>query len=59
MQFQPITDGIDIVDWRVPLQGGDLTYSIWDFAGQSVYYNTHQVLQHTSCITKHQILQQI
>lgn len=40
-----VTDGIDIVKWRVPL-GEDndvLEYSVWDFAGQSVYYHTHQV----------------
>ena len=23
--------------------GDTLTYSVWDFAGQTVYYNTHQV----------------
>ena len=40
-----VTDGIDILKWRVPL--GDshdfLEFSVWDFAGQSVYYHTHQV----------------
>ena len=46
-----ITDGIDIAEWTVKtnldntLYGKDVTinYAMWDFAGQSVYYNTHQV----------------
>lgn len=40
-----VTDGIDIVKWKVPLEGADgfLEFSVWDFAGQSVYYHTHQV----------------
>ena len=43
-QKEMITDGIDIKSWRVPVENGDnLTFSIWDFAGQTVYYNTHQV----------------
>ncbi|CAF3640658.1 unnamed protein product [Rotaria sp. Silwood1] len=39
-----ITDGIDIVKWKVPLNQPDdfLEFSVWDFAGQSVYYHTHQ-----------------
>ena len=38
-----ITDGIDIKNWVVDLPDNtSLTYSIWDFAGQSVYYNSHQ-----------------
>ena len=38
------TDGIDIVPWTVASEGGtEVTYSTWDFAGQAVYYNTHQV----------------
>ena len=44
-----ITDGIDIKDWSVRIPAGEnhekevtLNYSVWDFAGQSVYYNTHQ-----------------
>lgn len=38
-----VTDGISIEDWNVSLENGStLTYSMWDFAGQSVYYNTHQ-----------------
>ena len=38
-----VTDGIDIKEWQVTLEDKtQLTYSMWDFAGQSVYYNTHQ-----------------
>lgn len=41
---EPITDGIDINNWVIPIDENDqLTYSVWDFAGQTVYYNTHQV----------------
>ena len=35
-----VTDGISIKTWYIPDK--DLTFSAWDFAGQSVYYNTHQ-----------------
>ena len=40
-----ITDGIDICEWDVPIKNEKqpLQYSVWDFAGQTVYYNTHQV----------------
>jgi len=42
-----LTDGIDIKPWIVPINHEgrqiDITYSCWDFAGQTVYYNTHQV----------------
>lgn len=40
-----VTDGIDILKWKVPLGEPDdvLEFSVWDFAGQSVYYHTHQV----------------
>ncbi|RNA37676.1 serine threonine- kinase pats1 [Brachionus plicatilis] len=38
-----VTDGISIDDWHVDLDdGSQLSFSMWDFAGQSVYYNTHQ-----------------
>lgn len=33
-----VTDGITINKWLVK----SVEYSIWDFAGQTVYYNTHQ-----------------
>ncbi|XP_064625808.1 uncharacterized protein LOC135486696 [Lineus longissimus] len=37
-----ITDGIDIKSWVINRENQALTYSVWDFAGQTVYYNTHQ-----------------
>lgn len=43
-QNAKLTDGIDIKSWKVKgPDGGEITYSAWDFAGQTVYYNTHQV----------------
>jgi len=39
------TDGIDITNWVEPLstaQKGEIIFNIWDFAGQEVYYATHQ-----------------
>ncbi|XP_070533769.1 uncharacterized protein [Ptychodera flava] len=39
---EQITDGIDITSWTVKTPEDTLTYSVWDFAGQTVYYNTHQ-----------------
>ncbi|XP_021366171.1 uncharacterized protein LOC110458668 [Mizuhopecten yessoensis] len=42
-QNAQLTDGIEIKPWTVKADGGlDITYSTWDFAGQTVYYNTHQ-----------------
>ena len=42
---EKITDGIDITTWnKTDLTTNDaVTFSVWDFAGQTVYYNTHQV----------------
>ncbi|XP_069137453.1 uncharacterized protein [Argopecten irradians] len=37
-----ITDGIDICTWDVNHKGETVSYSVWDFAGQTIYYNTHQ-----------------
>ncbi|XP_052783651.1 uncharacterized protein LOC128219737 isoform X2 [Mya arenaria] len=37
-----ITDGIDIKSWEVKHEDETITYNMWDFAGQTVYYNTHQ-----------------
>ena len=38
-----ITDGIDINQWEVKGNNGEnLTLSLFDFAGQEIYYNTHQ-----------------
>ena len=39
-----ITDGIDISNWSVNRNNQTLTFNVWDFAGQTVYYNTHQVI---------------
>jgi len=42
------TDGIDINDWGVTIPYGPegqpetVTLSTWDFAGQEIYYATHQ-----------------
>ena len=36
--------GIDISSWQLRRPDGQaVTFSVWDFAGQTVYYNTHQV----------------
>jgi GTPase SAR1 family protein len=37
-----VTDGIQIKKWELLNNNDKLTFSMWDFAGQSVYYNTHQ-----------------
>ncbi|CAC5389321.1 LRRK2 [Mytilus coruscus] len=40
-----LTDGIVIKDWIVPIDedgNKSIRFSCWDFAGQTVYYNTHQ-----------------
>ncbi|KAK3098103.1 hypothetical protein FSP39_016142 [Pinctada imbricata] len=39
---EDITDGIDIANWTVSYNDNQIMYSVWDFAGQTVYYNTHQ-----------------
>ncbi|WAR28668.1 PATS1-like protein [Mya arenaria] len=33
---------IDIKSWEVKHEDETITYNMWDFAGQTVYYNTHQ-----------------
>jgi hypothetical protein len=40
---EQITDGIDITTWVASSNGDSVSFSVWDFAGQTVYYNTHQV----------------
>ena len=42
--------GIEIREWHVKMSGDDdktaqkkIEFSCWDFAGQMVYYPTHQV----------------
>ncbi|XP_048249171.1 uncharacterized protein LOC124124359 [Haliotis rufescens] len=38
-----VTDGIAIQPWTVTTpEQIEVTYSAWDFAGQTLYYNTHQ-----------------
>ncbi|XP_064618850.1 uncharacterized protein LOC135482601 [Lineus longissimus] len=39
---EAITDGIDIHSWPLTMKNDTVTFSVWDFAGQTVYYNTHQ-----------------
>ncbi|EDV23062.1 uncharacterized protein TRIADDRAFT_57945 [Trichoplax adhaerens] len=40
---EAITDGIDIAIWTVETPDKQkIEYSLWDFAGQTLYYNTHQ-----------------
>ena len=41
---EDITDGIDINSWSLGEGKNSVDFSVWDFAGQTVYYNTHQVL---------------
>ena len=47
---EDITDGIDIQNWTLRYNNRDITFNAWDFAGQTVYYNTHQVkhVEHSS-----------
>lgn len=40
---EDLTDGIAINTWTVEYNDREISYSTWDFAGQTVYYNTHQV----------------
>lgn len=38
-----ITDGIDISTWKIQRASETpVVFSVWDFAGQTLYYNTHQ-----------------
>ncbi|CAG5122482.1 unnamed protein product, partial [Candidula unifasciata] len=40
---EDITNGIDILPWTVRTSDNlEVTYNTWDFAGQTLYYNTHQ-----------------
>lgn len=40
---EDLTDGIAINTWTIEHNDREVSYSTWDFAGQTVYYNTHQV----------------
>jgi hypothetical protein len=41
---EPSTDGLSVLEYEFPLPGSlaNLQVSLWDFAGQRVYYLTHQ-----------------
>lgn len=45
-QLQPneeSTQGIDIIQWKFPLDNGhEFRVNIWDFGGQEIYHQTHQ-----------------
>ncbi|MEO0842121.1 MAG: COR domain-containing protein, partial [Cyanobacteria bacterium J06643_5] len=37
------TEGIDVIQWKFPLDNGkDFRVNIWDFGGQEIYHQTHQ-----------------
>ena len=36
------TDGIDIEDWTIEVDGRQLQVNIWDFGGQEIMHSTHQ-----------------
>ncbi|MEM9117305.1 MAG: COR domain-containing protein, partial [Cyanobacteria bacterium P01_F01_bin.56] len=37
------THGIDVIQWRFPLdKGQEFRVNIWDFGGQEIYHQTHQ-----------------
>ena len=36
------TDGIDIEDWTIKVDGRQLQVNIWDFGGQEIMHSTHQ-----------------
>jgi len=40
------TDGIETKIWNV----GSTTFHLWDFAGQKIYYNTHQFFLSTDSV---------
>ena len=40
---QPVTPGIHITDWQIPLHGGEnVRLHVWDFGGQEIMHATHQ-----------------
>ena len=42
-QDEKSTEGIDVIQWRFPLDNGkDFQVNIWDFGGQEIYHATHQ-----------------
>ena len=37
------TQGIDVIQWKFPLDNGkEFRVNIWDFGGQEIYHQTHQ-----------------
>ncbi len=44
LQFnQESTEGIDVIQWKFPLDNGhEFRVNIWDFGGQEIYHQTHQ-----------------
>ncbi|MGB7380927.1 MAG: COR domain-containing protein, partial [Rivularia sp. (in: cyanobacteria)] len=37
------TEGIDVIQWKFPLENGkEFRVNIWDFGGQEIYHQTHQ-----------------
>lgn len=37
------TEGIDVIQWKFPLETGrEFQANIWDFGGQEIYHTTHQ-----------------
>ncbi|MBU7586169.1 MAG: TIR domain-containing protein, partial [Nostoc sp. TH1S01] len=42
-QDEESTEGIDIIQWKFPLDNGrEFQINIWDFGGQEIYHTTHQ-----------------
>jgi small GTP-binding protein len=36
------TQGIDVIQWKLPYNGQEFRVNIWDFGGQEIYHQTHQ-----------------
>ncbi|MCF4967598.1 leucine-rich repeat domain-containing protein [Nostoc sp. CMAA1605] len=42
-QDEQSTEGIDVIQWKFPLDNGrEFQINIWDFGGQAIYHATHQ-----------------
>jgi internalin A len=43
LQDENSTQGIDVIQWKFPLDNGkEFRVNIWDFGGQEIYHTTHQ-----------------
>jgi internalin A len=43
LQEEDSTQGIDVIQWKFPLDNGkEFHVNIWDFGGQEIYHTTHQ-----------------